>query len=108
MKFRMRRFFLPALLCICLVNTAHAFGRYIIVNGQMMGPAEIAYLTMCNDGEYIPDGRYWLDYNSGAWGYEGGYQQGVLSCATSQPAGEESWSDMCAKSPEICSPILGQ
>jgi len=108
MKFRIHRLLLPTLVSIFLFNTAHAFGRYVIVNGQMMGPAEIAYLTSCADGEYIPDGRYWLDYNTGAWGYEGGYQQGVLNCEASEPRGKPSWDEMCAKSPEICSPVLGQ
>jgi hypothetical protein len=52
--------------------------RSIHVNGQRMGPAEIAALDHLNCGEAVPSGRYWVNWGTRAWGYEGGRRQGWL------------------------------
>lgn len=53
-------------------------GRSIYLNGQRMGPAEIAVLDRVNCGEAVPSGRYWVNWSTRAWGYEGGPRQGWL------------------------------
>jgi len=57
--------------------SAMAYQRYVVVNGALMNPTQLAFLDGMH-GEYIPDGRYWLNLNTGEWGYEGGPAQGVL------------------------------
>jgi|SRR5512134_757480 hypothetical protein len=52
--------------------------RSIHVNGQRMGPAEIAALDNLNCGETVPSGRYWVNWVTRAWGYEGGPRRGWL------------------------------
>jgi hypothetical protein len=52
--------------------------RSIYVNGQHMGPANMVVLDRLNCGETVPSGRYWVNWVTRAWGYEGGPQQGWL------------------------------
>ena len=54
-----------------------AGSRSVVVNGVLVAAHELALLDELN-GEPVPDGRYWLDTTTGAWGYEGGPQEGVL------------------------------
>lgn len=56
---------------------AYAVDRNVVVNGVSLSAAQILQLERLH-GEYIPDGRYWLDVNTGIWGYEGGPAQGLL------------------------------
>jgi hypothetical protein len=50
-------------------STAHA-ERYVVVNGQRMSIAQIAYLERLRCGP-IPNGAYWLNTTTGVWGYAG-------------------------------------
>ena len=83
-----KKTFIIAVLAIVLsINTVQAVAeRYVIVNNQLLDEAEIRYLDSlsCN---IIPDGRYWLNTNTGIWGYEGGGAQGHISdnCNTYRP-----------------------
>jgi len=52
--------------------------RSIYVNGHPMGPANMVVLDRLNCGETVPSGRYWVNWVTRAWGYEGGLQQGWL------------------------------
>ena len=64
------------LVCVfALPMAASARGRYVVVNGQVLGPAAVARLDRAACAR-IPDGRYWIDMRSGVWGYEGGVPQG--------------------------------
>jgi hypothetical protein len=45
-------------------------------------------LDQINCNVTVPPGRYWLDVNTGAWGYEGGPQQGVVGDCGEQLAQE--------------------
>ena len=59
----------------------YAQSRWVIVNGQRMSDAQVAYLQQraCSS---IPDGHYWLNMQTGAWGYAGNPRvQGVLGDA---------------------------
>jgi hypothetical protein len=58
--------------------SASAQTRSVIVNGQRFSDAQVAYLEQRACAR-IPNGRYWLDLQSGAWGYAGNPRvQGVL------------------------------
>jgi hypothetical protein len=59
-------------------SEAQSGARTIYLNGQRMGPAEIAALDAINCGTSVPSGRYWVNFATRAWGYEGGPRQGWL------------------------------
>jgi hypothetical protein len=66
---------------------APAQTRMVIVNGQHMNDAQVATLEQraCTR---IPNGAYWLDLRTGAWGYANNPRvQGVFgeSCGSRQP-----------------------
>jgi hypothetical protein len=44
--------------------------RYVVVNGQRLNDAQIEMLEGIQNGP-IPNGAYWLDVNTGIWGYAG-------------------------------------
>lgn len=64
---------------VVLIGEIHAYDvdRNVFVNGKQLNQLEIYQLEQLH-GEFIPDGNYWLDYNSGYWGYVGGPAQGIL------------------------------
>jgi hypothetical protein len=85
-------------------NTTLAYDRYVIVNGKLMNATELAILDNVN-GEYIPDGRYWLNYATGAWGYENGPMEGILgedSNSTGAFSYDNIKDDFCVRNPGIC------
>ncbi len=63
-----------ALTILILIATSAAAlasgGRHIHVNGQHLSPPEIAGLDSLA-GSFVPDGFYWLDVNTGLWGFQG-------------------------------------
>ncbi|MDZ7652933.1 MAG: hypothetical protein U5L03_10445 [Burkholderiaceae bacterium] len=75
----MRRSLHVAAITACLaVASAAAQTRWVIVNGERLGDAQVARLARIQCTE-IPDGAYWLNERSGAWGYAGNPQvQGYL------------------------------
>jgi len=62
-----------------MANITTALGRDIYVNGVPLDPDQIALLDVWNCVE-VPDGRYWVNWETLAWGYEEGPQQGVIGC----------------------------
>jgi hypothetical protein len=64
---------LTALCLPFLAVLANAQTRAVFVNGQRMTEQQIAQLESlaCTA---IPDGNYWVNLNSGAWGYVGNWQ----------------------------------
>ena len=57
---------------------AQAQQRYVVVNGVLMTPQDLYVLDRLA-GYYVPNGNYWLDPNSGVWGYAGNpYPQGQI------------------------------
>jgi len=61
------------LMIVCLVcsflSVAHA-ERYVVVNGQRLSIPEIQYVEQLHCWP-IPNGRYWINLETGIWGYEG-------------------------------------
>jgi hypothetical protein len=47
---------------------ASAQNRWVVLNGERLSDVQIAYLEQraCTR---IPNGQYWLNTNTGAWGY---------------------------------------
>ena len=65
-------------------------GRQIYVNGERLDARSIAVLEQLNCGERVPNGLYWIDLNTGAWGYEGGPMQGVVGNCRAAESKKES------------------
>ena len=61
-----------------LLISTQAVARNVVINNQRMSDVQLQYLDQlsCN---YVPDGSYWLDVNTGMWGYAGGGMQGYIS-----------------------------
>ncbi len=55
-----------------------ASARFVVVNGERMGAADLAYLDRVSSSR-VPDGRYWIDMRTGIWGYERGGAQGHIA-----------------------------
>jgi hypothetical protein len=53
-----------------LCSAAAANPRMVVVNGQRLTPPQIAQLERLNCAR-IPDGVYWVNVFTGAWGYHG-------------------------------------
>src|SRR5207249_5002627 len=64
----MKRFVLVIVLGVLALTEALA--QRFVVNGQVMGPQELAILDRfaC---QYVPNGYYWLNTQTGLWGYAG-------------------------------------
>lgn len=62
----------PALaIALCLTSAAaSAQSRWVVVNGQRMSDAQAAELDRLQCVA-IPNGAYWLNSRTGAWGYAG-------------------------------------
>jgi hypothetical protein len=61
------------------VSTEALAQRFVVVNGQVMGPQELTTLDRyaC---QYVPNGYYWLNTQTGLWGYAGNpAPQGYIS-----------------------------
>jgi hypothetical protein len=68
-----------------IFSVAHA-ERYVVVNGERLSIPEIQYVEQVHCGP-IPNGRYWINLETGIWGYEGNPRpQGHIAdnCRTSQ------------------------
>lgn len=58
------------LLTMGLTGPVHAQGRWVVVNGALQSSRDLAVLDRyaCRN---VPNGYYWLNYNTGIWGYAG-------------------------------------
>jgi hypothetical protein len=58
------------LLALGVTAPAHAQPRWVLVNGILQNPMQLAVLDRyaCTA---VPNGNYWLNYNTGIWGYAG-------------------------------------
>jgi hypothetical protein len=57
------------LFILSLSDISHGAQR-VVVNGVRLNNTQIHQLQQANCG-YIPDGNYWLNFNTGIWGYAG-------------------------------------
>jgi hypothetical protein len=67
-----------ALWLVTAASTPALAQRFVVVNGEPMSMAQIAYMERLNCGP-IADGAYWFNEANGAWGYVGNpYPEGIL------------------------------
>src|SRR5262249_50298005 len=59
-----------AAFALLVASPAQAQSHIVIVNGRLLTDAEVLTLARMNCTE-IPDGSYWLNMQTGAWGYAG-------------------------------------
>ena len=71
----LRILLLLALVWVTGISEGWAQARHVVVNGQRLAPGELAQLDRASCLR-VPNGRYWIDWRSGAWGYERGPQRG--------------------------------
>lgn len=50
--------------------SAQTLEREIVLNGEFLSPQDVYVLDQLAGG-YVPDGEYWLDAETGIWGYAG-------------------------------------
>ena len=83
---QMRMLIVGVALAASLPGLAQQMPRQVIVNGAVMNRAQLMILDGLNCGSPVPDGRYWLNTQTGAWGYQGGRQEGFIGedCSGSQ------------------------
>ena len=62
--------FFTVLFSVLITVNAYAADRHIHLNDQHLVDEQIAYLDMAT-GYQLPDGNYWVDLQTGAWGVEG-------------------------------------
>jgi hypothetical protein len=78
------RFLVAASMCIG-AGAAQA-QRMVVVNGLRLNAEQIAWLEQRSCAP-VPDGSYWLDLRTGAWGYAGWPQrQGFVGAACRTPS----------------------
>ena len=73
--------------------------RQVMVNGVLLNKAQLKVMDSLNCGAAVPNGIYWLKA-TGAWGYPGGGQEGVLGekCArSSKPPNSGTEKSECEK-----------
>ncbi len=81
-------------LALCMANGAQA-SRYVVINGQRMNPRQLVAIDRMNCIR-IPNGRYWFNFYTKAWGYEGNpYPQGRVgqACNRRRPRRRKSLSE---------------
>jgi hypothetical protein len=105
---------LAGALLLAAESEAGSNARHIHVNGQHMSAAQIAVLDDTYCGRTVPDGAYWVNWGTRAWGYEGGAQQGWLpSCKRQARSGGSSstfedrmFDGLCAQNGRCDMPII--
>ena len=69
---------------------ASAQSRWVFVNGLRLNDGKVAELVRLSCAD-VPDGSYWLNAQTGAWGYMGNWQvQGVLGDRCNHAGGSGS------------------
>ena len=88
-------FMLSGLALTFAVTEAALAERFVFVNGARLSAADVASLdeVTCSS---VPDGRYWLDFETGVWGYEGipASQGFIWDNCLQQPSGQQQGSSL--------------
>ncbi len=71
---------------------AEAQQRYVVINGVLMTPQDLYVLDQLAGG-FVPNGNYWLNPNTGVWGYAGNpIPQGQLGAGGGGGGGGSNYS----------------
>ena len=89
--------------------------RNVFINDELVTGQDLMLLDTLNEG-FIPPGEYWINYDTGAWGYKNGPAQGIIGQQT-QPQTDDNGSndssndnrsyddvmdDFCVSNPGVC------
>lgn len=61
---------LVAVAAISAAAPSQAQQRFVVINGELLSPQQLYVLDQLAGG-FVPNGAYWVDTNSGIWGYAG-------------------------------------
>lgn len=85
--------------------------RNVIVNGELVTGQDLMFLDTLNEG-FIPPDEYWINFDTGAWGYKNGPTQGIIGQQTQPKTYDNSSSDnrsyddvrddFCVSNPGVC------
>ncbi len=93
----LRRFLAAMAMCLAVAVSAapaEAQQRYVVINGVLMTPQDLYVLDQLA-GYYVPNGNYWLDPNTGVWGYAGNpYPQGQIGMGSGGGGGPNYSGDL--------------
>ena len=74
------------------LSQASQDSRQIYINGERLDALGIALVDQLNCDARVPNGRYWLNMTTGAWGYQGGPMQGVVgNCQAAEQQGDHRY-----------------
>lgn len=81
-----------ALLTLACASQAGQYNRQIYINGERLDALGIAAVDRLSCGNTVPNGRYWLNLKTGAWGYEGGPMEGLIgNCQAAEPEAKSGY-----------------
>ena len=85
--------------------------RNVVINGELVTGQDLLLLDTLNEG-FIPPGEYWINIDTGAWGYKNGPAQGIIGQQAQPQAYDNSTSDnrsydevhddFCVSNPGVC------
>ena len=85
--------------------------RNVVINGELVTGQDLLLLDTLNEG-FIPPGEYWINFDTGAWGYKNGPAQGIIGQQALPQAYDNSTSDnrsydevrddFCVSNPGVC------
>ena len=85
--------------------------RNVVINGEVVTGQDLLLLDTLNEG-FIPPGEYWMNFDTGAWGYKNGLAQGIIGQQAQPQAYDNSTSDnrsyddvrddFCVSNPGVC------
>jgi hypothetical protein len=74
------------------LSQASQDSRQIYINGERLDAFGMSLVDQLNCDAPVPNGRYWLNFITGEWGYQGGPTQGVIgNCRTAQPQSDRRY-----------------
>lgn len=85
--------------------------RNVFVNDELVTGQDLMLLDTLNEG-FIPPGEYWINFDTGAWGYKNGPAQGFIGQQTQPQTYDNSSSynrsyddvrdDFCVSNTGVC------
>ena len=70
---------------VLIMPVAAQQARHVIVNGVLLNKSQLQALDSLNCGATVPNGNFWVKA-TGAWGYPGGGQEGVIGEKCANPS----------------------
>ena len=85
--------------------------RNVVINGELVTGQDLRLLDLLNE-DFIPPGEYWINFDTGAWGFKDGPAQGIIG-QQAQPQAyddraydnrsyDDVRDDFCVSNPGVC------